>query len=177
MFGGAVHLRNDQNKSNIVVNFVNNTFDKNMAYFEGNSVFVDGFRTVHVNESSFTKNYGRNIGTGAALAVRGVRGEYQAPTVVKYMYRSILNTPDNRSMNKIDITHCHFVQNYGGSKGSAMNFIDVESLTLEIIETKFINNSAAFSIVEDDLPFYKYLTQQNHKLNYFSFDDCAQDEI
>ena len=117
-----------------------------MAYFEGNSVFVDGFRTIHVNESSFTDNYGRNIGTGAALAVRGEAYEENTrpPTVVKYMYRSIHNSPDNRSMNKIDIIHCHFVQNYGGSKGSAMNFIDVESLTLEIIETKIINNSAAF---------------------------------
>lgn len=172
MFGGAVHLRNDQ-EQNIVANFVNNTFDKNMAYFEGNSVFIDGFRTIHVNESTFTKNYGRNIGTGAALAIRGIRGKYLVPEIIKYMYRSILNTPDNRSMNKIDIYHCHFEQNYGGRKGSAINFIDIESLTLEIIENKFINNSASFSIMENDLPFYKYLTQQKHKLNYFAFDNCA----
>ena len=67
--GGAIHINNHlhdlhysdrikeirKNKLAPVILFKNNTFEKNMAYFEGNAIFITkGNTTEHSNREKFT---------------------------------------------------------------------------------------------------------------------------
>lgn len=81
--------------------------------------------------------------------------------------------------NLVKIEGCNFTQNFGGQKGSAINIESVNNQEVQVTNSYFVNNSAAFSMIEKelDLPFFRYLTKRKHRLNYFQQSDCTDDEL
>jgi hypothetical protein len=95
LFGGAVHIemsphntkvhsKSQLTESQPFILMRNNTFDKNMAYFEANAVFIKNFKlasnvevdnmdylNLEITNCTFTKNFGMLRGNGAALVVDG----------------------------------------------------------------------------------------------------------
>ena len=62
--GGAIEIRNSNKfeTDHIGVIMKHNNFNKNMAYFSGNAVYIENYKTIKVCKCNFNSNYGRNKG-------------------------------------------------------------------------------------------------------------------
>lgn len=92
--GGAIHIDNikqgasdeDSKQYSPFIYFQNNTFTRNMAYFEGNAIAVSGAQRtrsdrdfvrndsllqVVITDCTFKKNYGMNVAIGGAVSIDG----------------------------------------------------------------------------------------------------------
>ena len=71
--------------------------------------------------------------------------------------------------NKAIISSGNFSSNYGGRQGSAVVVKGITNITLYVENSVFLNNTSAFSAIEEtnDLPFWKLLTQKKYRLNFF----------
>jgi hypothetical protein len=84
-YGGAILIDNtpspDSSESNSdsspFISFQKNRFTRNMAYIEGNSLFIrgasdtKGLLSVDIDECVFKYNYGINVAFGSAVSIHG----------------------------------------------------------------------------------------------------------
>ena len=77
-------------------------------------------------------------------------GNYYKETAVTVGYRTV-----GISSNK-------FLQNYAGSRGSAINLLNIQNSMTSISSSTFENNTGAYSIfeIEHKLPFYDILNMR-----------------
>jgi len=113
MHGGSIHIDFQQKNLNLTkitelspyILLKNNSFARNMAYFEGNSVFIRGAQNasfinqtssllhVLIEKCTFTKNYGLNVGKGAALVIDGKQSD-EVMSAVRTSMSAYLNSFD-----------------------------------------------------------------------------------
>ena len=77
--------------------------------------------------------------------------------------------------NDIKLNAVTFEENFGGSKGAAMNVLNIANIPFEIDAASFEKNVCAFSEIEEELelPFWNYLSNKQFAMNFFSFDDTC----
>ena len=73
MIGGALHVYNT-NESDVPIFLQNNRFEKNMAYFKGNAVYVRGVNAFKSDNDTFVNNYGTVTQKGGALYLDELSG-------------------------------------------------------------------------------------------------------
>ena len=153
-----------------------------MAYFAGNAVYIDGFQTIYIQECGFKQNYGRNQASGSALHIEGkLTDEYKMPENEESEVLALRLLTDGsdtipQTENDIKLNAVTFEENFGGSKGAAMNILNVANIPFEVdVGSRFEKNVCAFSEIEEELalPFWNYLSNKQFAMNFFSFDDTC----
>jgi hypothetical protein len=147
MFGGVVHIELLEEGSELNITLARNRFDRNMAYFEGNAIFIKGshFRTITIESSRFTRNFGLTAGIGAAISIDGQDN-------LSHLFGLIFGIPLSTEArpSALSIRYNSFEQNYAGQLGSAVNVQRIDKAKLVLSGNRFFNNTGAFSLFEEE---------------------------
>jgi len=136
-----------------------NQYSNNMAYFEGNAVYIEGCSNVSANGETYRRNYGLTGGIGGALTLGGVDLGLSDDG----------NDEDQTPL--ISIVDSVFDENFAGQRGSAINVGGGQGVDISIQECTFTKNGGIYSFLEVELEmtFWKYLANEQFPLNYFPF--------
>lgn len=150
-----------------------------MAYFRGNGFLLKGKKNSSIGflaeGNKFEKNYGTNVGSGAALEIDGNQDQAVAISNftniadVKLKYGPDLKYEVTTHLNEIKLKNNNFSQNYAGFEASALSLKNLPATQVSLTDMTFSNNSGAYSFLEKehDLPFYGALTMRRYSLNFF----------